>query len=355
MVRFICTTALCLALCVAALSSRAAQPGADVLAAAMAAVKQGNLAQAKTLLASVVANYPASYAAAEASWELGSIAAHEADRDTALTHFQWALSRFPASKAAADSLLSMAKMDRLKKPFTAVKTLERIIREYPKTGAARAARLMMAGFSNNRGERDKAAALAEEVLKDPDAPPSDKAAATVHEATAHLAIWRVRGDSAHLSQGITMLDGVMKSFPDCTKQVAQSRLLLAKYFIHTKRPVNDDSLSGSPAKGRQILQDALKNLPVNYHTWAMKVEIASSYLAERRYGDVVSECKALLAENPPMSWKTYLTYLMGDCQIRAGDKDSGISTLRQLASSYPQDDWGKQAVLRLKVVKGGLQ
>lgn len=219
---------------------------------------------------------------------------------------------------------------------------------YPGTPEAELARFRVARLQTATGELDLACENFKAVKENPKAAIEVRAEAAALEGMAHLQKWYKTRDEAELEAAITTLESVQQQFPKETKGVAWSRFRLGLFYIHEGRNVQNERLRNNPARGREILEDAIRNLPHNYFTWWMKAELATGYLPEKRYADVVAQCKSLLSEQPPASWKAYIMYILGDCQIRLGSKDEGMATLRQLVKELPKSQWADVARGRLR-------
>lgn len=348
-VKVVPTVGLLLAI-VLAMPCFAEQSASDLLATAEAARASGDLAQAKQLLSQIIASFPQTKEAAKASWRLGYIACAEKDLVQAERHFQWVADMHPSHYNAPDSLLRIAYLARKQnRPDALLRFLDVVIR-YPDSSEAKLARYRAARLQGRDLDFDTSVQNFATVKDDPAADVKLRAEAATLEGMTYLDKFYKTGDEADLAKGIAALEGVQQHFPKDTKGVAWSRFRLGIYYAHEGRSVKDEKLRNNPARGREILQDAIKNLPFNYFTWWMKAEVAGSYVAEGRNDQVVAECESILAENPPDSWSQYLMYLLGSAQMDVGQKSEGIATFNQLMETYPRGEWAEAAGSRIKTL-----
>lgn len=342
--RLTCCIVLCLL--VAATSLCLSAPLQDDLKAAYAELDKGNIDLAKTLLAQIVTEAPESPQAAEATWKLGYIAIKQKDVALAETHFQRVADAFPSSPKAPDALLRVAYLaSKGKRPDTYNAFLE-VTRRYPDTSEAQLAKFRLARLQVGQEDLDQALGNFAAVKDNSKTASAVKAEAAVLGAIAQVQKWYKTADIAFLEKAMTDLEGVEKDYPLETKQVAWSRIRLAQWYIYQGKNVGDDRFRNNPAKGRQILEDALRTLPENYFTWWMMAEVTASYITEKRFADVVTECQGILAKKPPASWEVYILYVMADSQARIGQTTEALATYTSLAKKYPKNDWGKDAVVR---------
>lgn len=337
--------ALSFILLLVAISAQAATVQ-ESLTAAYSALEAANLDTAKGLFTQIATEYPETAQAVEATWKLGYIAIKQKDLTLAESHFHQVADLHPSSPKAPDALLRLAYLaSKAKRPDTYNAFLE-VTRRYPDTPEAQLAKFRLARLQVGQLDLDQALGNFAAVKDNMKTALAVKAESVVLAGTAQFQKWYKSADIAELEKAFALLESVQKEYPTEIKQVAWSRIRLAQWYIYQGKDLGDDRFHNDPAKGRQILQDALRTLPENYFTWWMMAEVTASYISEKRFAEVVTECQSILAKNPPASWEVYILYVMGDSQARIGKKAEALSTYNLLAQKYPKNDWGKEAKVR---------
>lgn len=339
-----------LAVAILALPCQAELTAAEILVSADAARAAGSIAQAKELYAQVVTAFPEAGEAAVAGWRLGWIAYNEKDFVQSERQFQWVADNHPATAKGRDSLLRVAYLAAKEKRPDALQRFLDVTLRYPDSAVAQMAKSRAARLQTRGLDLDAAAGNFKAAKDSPKGNIEVKAEAAALEGMTYLQKYYKTGDEGILAKGITTLQSVQEQFPKSTKGVAWSRFRLGIFYIHEGRKVKDERYKNDAVRGRQILQDAVANLPFNYFTWWMKAEVVASYIAEGADDQVVAECRRVLAENPPASWDEYITYLLGSAQIRLGQTEAGVTTFQQLVGKYPAGEWADAASSRLKTL-----
>ncbi|MDD2546231.1 MAG: tol-pal system protein YbgF [Burkholderiaceae bacterium] len=109
--------------------------------AALAVFRTGKFAEAGTVLAAFLRQYPRSGYVPSVRFWLGNALYAERDYKEAITHFKALLSQAPGHARAPEAALSIANCQtELKDPRAARKTLEDLVRAYPQSEAAAAAK-----------------------------------------------------------------------------------------------------------------------------------------------------------------------------------------------------------------------
>lgn len=344
--RLLCV--LSLAAVLGVVGACAAETSADLLDQAKAALKQKDTAEASALLEKIISTYPSTLQAAEASWMLGFIADAGKDFPRAEALFKWVVERHPSSPKAADALLRVAYLTKkLGRKDDAERFLAVTVR-YPDTPEAALAKYRIGRIYTRTRDFDEAIAFFRAAKDSPRGSVEVRAEAAALEGITLLQKWYKTGDLTVLETAITSLEDVEKQFPKETKGVAWSRFRLGTYYLHSGLNLKDKRYGNDPARAREILQQAIRTLPDNYFTWWMKEEVACSYIREGKYEEAVKECRAVLSQNPPASWADYLLYLMGDCQVRLGQKAEAVASFEELIERFPKTDWADAARGRLK-------
>lgn len=256
----------------------------------------------------------------------------------------------PSHYKAPDSLLRIAYLARKQNRPDALQRFLDVALRYPNTPEGKLARYRAGRLQGGGSDFEASVQSFAAVKDDASAGVKLRAEAATLEGMTYLDKFYETGDETDLAKGIAALEAVQDRFPKDTKGVAWSRFRLGIYYAHEGRGVKDEKLRNNPTKGREILQDAIKNLPFNYFTWWMKAEVAGSYVAEGLNDQVAAECESILAENPPDSWAQYLMYLLGTAQIGTGRNAEAIATFDQLMEKYPKSEWSEAAEVRVKAL-----